>query len=768
MDEFGKKVVVKKKVTKEKIFQVPFSLGEGDNNINITTHNPLNLSELSKEQLLNQAFKLHSKGNIIETTKYYKKLIDQGCCDHRVFLNYGAILHDLGNLKEAEKFILQSIKIKPNFAEAHSNFGNLLRDLSKLKAAEISIRKAIHIKPNLAEAHYNLGIILRDIGKLKEAEISTRIAIKIKPDAAHMHSNLGLILIDLGDLKEAEESMRLAIDLNSNFVDAKWNLGNILRDLGKSNEALDAYLKAIEFNSKSYNDYSSISRFLRDSDLHKFNKSKLKKVFSILIKKDNITHKDLFKVFNFLYGNLVERILNEFDSNFFEGELVDLFIKDKLIIIVLKKIILTDIRIEKLLTNIRKNICSRIAKNTNSIDNCELNFVISLAHQCFLNEYIYSLNLEEKTSLELIISRCKQGELDESNISILACYYPLSKLLTDIPDLQFFPSSNNCFRELIKLQITEPLEEIKLSKDIQKIGLINDNISLKVQSQYEDNPYPRWQFEYLSNKEKSSGVLSINAEIKPNTIRSDSLSDRIKVLIAGCGTGLQILHAQRYKNAQITAIDLSRSSLAFAQRKINELGINNVNLIQMDLLDLSKLKQKFDIVECCGVLHHMENPQKGLNSLLDIMNPNGFMRLSLYSELSRETIVKAREYIKIKNIQPDIDSIREFRKDIFSGKLSELYSLANSGSDFYTTSNLRDLCFHYQEHRFTFYQLEKILILNKLNFLGFLLPLKIRSLYNSYFPEDKLQTNLKNWGKLERNYPGIFASTPAFWVSKNS
>ena len=95
-------------------------------------------SKPSKDQIINQAFKFHSQGNISEAAKYYQLFINQGGRDHRVFSNYGVILKSLG----------------------------------KLKDAELSYRKAIEIKPDYAETHYNLGIILKDLGKLKEAELS--------------------------------------------------------------------------------------------------------------------------------------------------------------------------------------------------------------------------------------------------------------------------------------------------------------------------------------------------------------------------------------------------------------------------------------------------------------------------------------------------------------------------------------------------------------------------------------------------------------------
>ena len=52
--------------------------------------------------------------------------------------------------------------------------------------------------------------------------------------------------------------------------------------------------------------------------------------------------------------------------------------------------------------------------------------------------------------------------------------------------------------------------------------------------------------------------------------------EKPSILIAGCGTGQQILQAQRYKNAEITAIDLSTSSLCYAKRKLNELLVTQI------------------------------------------------------------------------------------------------------------------------------------------------------------------------------------------------
>ena len=113
----------KKKVNEVQTFSVPFALEEIKENISISTNTS---TKPSKEQIINQAFKFHSQGNISEAAKYYQYFIDQGFKNHRVFSNYGVILKNLGKLKEAELVTRNAIELDPNFADAYSNLGMIL------------------------------------------------------------------------------------------------------------------------------------------------------------------------------------------------------------------------------------------------------------------------------------------------------------------------------------------------------------------------------------------------------------------------------------------------------------------------------------------------------------------------------------------------------------------------------------------------------------------------------------------------------------------
>ncbi len=681
----------KSEASELKTFTIPISSGESNENITIIANS---FPKSSKEEIFNQAFKLHSQGKIYEAAKYYQLFIDKGFTDHIAFSNYGVILKDLGKLKDAEILTRKAIKINSNFSEAYSNLSIILRDLGKLKDAEMSARKAIEITPDLVDAHINLAIILRDLENAKDA--------------------------------------------------------------------FDSYFKVIELNPEISNIYISIITLLSESDPSHLDKFKLNKVLDIVLEKKDVRHQELFNAFNFLYGN---RLISNFSKLDFSSVEFKTIINNKLIINAFKKIIFKDSELEKVLTNCRAYMCNRIAKNSNTINFHELQFIIALGEQCFLNEYVYSLTEEENISIDKIISQVRGYELNEIKVSILACYFPLYKLLEGIPSLKSFHSYDKRFMELMYSQILEPLQEIELSNNIKKIGSINNLISQEVKVQYEENPYPRWRYGFLFGSNKISINNVINNQIKPNKIHFHMPNREIKVLIAGCGTGNQILQTQRYKNANIIALDLSSSSLSYAQRKMNEIGINNVELVQMDILDVELLEEKFDIIECMGVLHHMQKPIEGLQKLLSVLQNDGFIKLGLYSELARQDIVKARKYIATNKLGSNDKDIRDFRKKIISDDLTEL-NCFKTFADFYSLSQCRDLCFHSKEHRFTIIQLQELLQLNNLNFLGFQLPKSLKSLYKNYFPEDKTQTNLQNWVELEEKHPNSFIKMYRFWVSK--
>ena len=82
------------------------------------------------------------------------------------------------------------------------------------------------------------------------------------------------------------------------------------------------------------------------------------------------------------------------------------------------------------------------------------------------------------------------------------------------------------------------------------------------------------------------------------------------------------------------------------------------------------------------------------------MKDNGLMLIGLYSEKARENISEIRKKIRNLKIKTTRTDIINFRKKILEAKNQDWESIKYS-PDFYSTSGVRDLLFHVQEHRFT-------------------------------------------------------------------
>ena len=353
--------------------------------------------------------------------------------------------------------------------------------------------------------------------------------------------------------------------------------------------------------------------------------------------------------------------------------------------------------------------------------------------------------------------------INELDISILACYLPLSSSKIIINKLVNYTSKNTLFNDLLQMQIKDPLKENELKSNINSFDNISDAISKKVREQYEENPYPRWRYADIAPKNKFLAILNNN--IKPNKIISKDDNPIKDVLIAGCGTGQQLVSKTSYENSRILAVDLSLSSLAFAKRKMQELNHSNVEFLHGDILNLKNLNRKFSVIECVGVLHHLKDPEKGLEILLDILMPKGYLKLGLYSEFARKHIVETRELVKKFNIKSNILDIRNFREIVKNDKDNKSLHKLNYNYDFYSTSNVRDLIFHVQEHRYTLPKIKKFLNKYDLEFLGFT-DLSNKKAYSKQYPNDLRCISLENWNKFEINNPDIFKQMYQFWVKK--
>jgi 2-polyprenyl-3-methyl-5-hydroxy-6-metoxy-1,4-benzoquinol methylase len=293
---------------------------------------------------------------------------------------------------------------------------------------------------------------------------------------------------------------------------------------------------------------------------------------------------------------------------------------------------------------------------------------------------------------------------------------------------------------------------------------ISNDVSLKVREHYEENPYPRWV--KLGVPIKAKSIAAVFDELKLR-LYSENIKNVTapEILIAGCGTGQHSIGtAARFSDCQVLAVDLSLASLAYAQRKTRELSVHNLEYLQADILDLGQLDREFDIIESAGVLHHMDNPIVGWKTLVNLLRPGGLMKIGLYSELARSHIVKIRKEIASLAIGSSKGEIRRFRHSLINSR-DEDHQRLSSYKDFFSLSELRDLIFHVQEHRFTLPQIKNCLDELGLKFCGFESK-DANSNFREFHGKEADIYDLTLWHRYEESNPRTFAGMYQFWCQK--
>ena len=561
---------------------------------------------------------------------------------------------------------------------------------------------------------------------------------------------------------------------NSNHIGSIIVLASISVQKNEVANAFFYYKRAISIDPNHKIAINNLTILLRDADIRyltKINISIVKELLIFLLKTNDIDHKDIFLISNFLIfkekkhsKSEIENVLNS-NSSLLKSEAIQSLLKNELLILILQKCLTADYFLEKVLTKLRFEIISTFISSKENISKEIYTFILSLAEQCFFNEYIYLQQEKENFYVNKIIKSIeKNKKINELEVAILACYVPLHSIKGIADKLLNYKSDNILFNDLIKFQIREPVQEKKIKNTIKSLGKISDSVSKKVKMQYEENPYPRWRCTYSNLPTSIQNI--VNDLIKPNKIKFDSECINPNVLIAGCGTGKQtLLAAKGYLNAKIMGVDLSLSSLSYAKRKSEESGLKNIEFLCADILELKNLKRKFDVIECVGVLHHMEKPLEGLKILISLLEEHGLLRLGLYSEIARQDIANAREFIKKNKFKNTPEDIKNCRKVIADDKNNKSIKKVFYRTDFYSTSSARDLIFHTNEHRFNLEELSKILKKLNLEFLGFVDTMK-KIEYSKIFPEDKNNISLDNWHKFELNNVDTFHGMYNFWVRK--
>ena len=200
----------------------------------------------------------------------------------------------------------------------------------------------------------------------------------------------------------------------------------------------------------------------------------------------------------------------------------------------------------------------------------------------------------------------------------------------------------------------------------------------------------------------------------------------IRILDAGCGTGVgteYLVHLN--PQASVVGIDLSAGALSVASERCRRSGANRVEFHHLSLYDADQLDGEFDLINCVGVLHHLPDPIRGIQSLAAKLAPGGLMHIFVYAELGRWEIQLMQKAIALLqgNQRGDYRDGVQLGRQLFAA-LPENNRLAKREKERWSLENQRDANFadmyvHPQEIDYNIETLFELIDASGLEFIGF-------------------------------------------------
>jgi 2-polyprenyl-3-methyl-5-hydroxy-6-metoxy-1,4-benzoquinol methylase len=444
-------------------------------------------------------------------------------------------------------------------------------------------------------------------------------------------------------------------------------------------------------------------------------------------------------------------------------------LKDELLLDVLRTSTLSSPELESLLTAIRRVLLLELAP-TRFADHALVGFAVAMLQQCWINQFAWGVSEEEQRQLAAApvrSDRLASGDLEERHRFLRHCLYgPVTKVLggQTTPDT-LHGIAPLALREVVVARLAMERNERERALHMPLLGDIDDATSRRVAQFYEESPYPRWSTVIVDRDYRARLANFLGAE------RTTFLQQPFEVLIAGCGTGQQVVQAALHygPNARILALDLSAASLGYAARMAQTFGVENVEFARADVEQIagpgSPFGARFRVIEAVGVLHHMAQPFAGWRTLLKCLAPQGLMRIGLYSAIARRHLTALRTDPAYPGPGCDDAALRAFRSTLLTRQDEQALN-ARKFVDFWDAGSFRDMLLHVCEHRLSLAQIASFLEEERLAFRGFQLPKESQARFWQRFSFETWPGSLRNWARFEEENPHLFENMYLFWCER--
>jgi trans-aconitate methyltransferase/methyltransferase-like protein len=140
---------------------------------------------------------------------------------------------------------------------------------------------------------------------------------------------------------------------------------------------------------------------------------------------------------------------------------------------------------------------------------------------------------------------------------------------------------------------------------------------------YNELPYPSMPFAYTQPAHLAALACLFGLETPA--------ADRARVVELGCASGGNIIPlAARFPNARFVGIDLSQRQVGDGRKRVEALGLQNIEIRQGDLANVRLSGEEFDYVICHGVFSWVpsDTQDRILEICADGIAPNGLAAIS--------------------------------------------------------------------------------------------------------------------------------------------
>ncbi|MGD9968319.1 MAG: class I SAM-dependent methyltransferase [Hyphomonadaceae bacterium] len=191
-----------------------------------------------------------------------------------------------------------------------------------------------------------------------------------------------------------------------------------------------------------------------------------------------------------------------------------------------------------------------------------------------------------------------------------------------------------------------------------------EDVSTLVARLYEGHPYPPPTHD-LDEAIRGGGFqVGDPALWAPMLWPEGRPRDRLKILVAGCGSTQAAWFAHTNRDSEVFGVDLSQASLAHARYLQDKHGLANLHLFKGDLRDIAGVGEDFDVVICTGVLHHMADPGEGMRALARVMAPHAALACMVYAQTRRTGVYMLQDAFRRLGVTPDADGVAFVRRTL--------------------------------------------------------------------------------------------------------